>query len=48
MTTDEMQRFLDMAALDGVGELEAARRLFRVLGIAYPEKDREERGEKKA
>ena len=36
MTKDEMQRFLDLAALDRLGELEAARRLFYVIGISYP------------
>ena len=46
MTADEMQRFLDLAALDGIGELEAARRLFRIIGISYPE-NREPEPEKK-
>ena len=36
MTKDEMQRFLDLAALDGLGESEAARRLFQIIGISYP------------
>lgn len=45
MTTDEMQRFLDLAALDGLGEKEAAKRLFLILGITYP-KDKEEKSKK--
>ena len=51
MTKDEMQRFLDLASYDGLDELEAARRLFRIIGISYPsekaKKDGEKSGEKK-
>ena len=45
MTKDEMQRFLDLAALDGLGEEEAAKRLFLILGISYP-KEKEKTPEK--
>ena len=43
MTKDEMQRFLDLAALDGLDEAEAARRLFQIIGISYPEKENKSR-----
>ena len=45
MTKDEMQRFLDLAALDGLGEEEAAKRLFMILGISYP-KEKEDKAKK--
>ena len=46
MTKDEMQRFLDLAAEQGVGELEAARQLWRVLGIRYDKDRKNERKDK--
>lgn len=39
MTTDEMQRFFDMEAEQGTSELEAYRKLMRILGIEFPGKE---------
>lgn len=39
MTTDEMQRFFDMKAEQGTSELEAYRKLMRILGIEFPSKE---------
>lgn len=39
MTTDEMQRFFDMEAEQGTSELEAYRKLMRILGIEFPSKE---------
>lgn len=39
MTTDEMQRFFDVEAEQGTSELEAYRKLMRVLGIEFPSKE---------
>ena len=41
MTKDEMQRFLDREALRGTDELEAWRALAQILGISFPEKEKE-------
>lgn len=46
MTKDEMQRFLDLAAQDGDTELEAAQKLFKILGIMFPGK-KDEQAKKK-
>ena len=35
MTRDEMQRFLDLPEIMNLGELEALRKLIRVIGIQY-------------
>lgn len=39
MTADEMQRFFDMEAEQGTSELEAYRKLMRILGIEFPSKE---------
>ena len=39
MTTDEMQRFFDIEAEQGTSELEAYRKLMRILGIEFPGKE---------
>lgn len=39
MTTDEMQRFFDVEAEQGTSELEAYRKLMRILGIEFPSKE---------
>ena len=39
MTTDEMQRFFDMEVEQGTSELEAYRKLMRILGIEFPSKE---------
>lgn len=39
MTTDEMQRFFDMEAEQGTSELDAYRKLMRILGIEFPSKE---------
>lgn len=39
MTTDEMQRFFDMEAEQGISELEAYRKLMRILGIEFPSRE---------
>lgn len=39
MTTDEMQRFFDIEAEQGTSELEAYRKLMRILGIEFPSKE---------
>lgn len=39
MTTDEMQRFFDMEAERETSELEAYRKLMRILGIEFPSKE---------
>lgn len=36
MTRDEMQRFVNLLAIEGKSELEAYRALARVIGIEYP------------
>ena len=38
MTTDEMQRFFDVEAKQGTSELEAYRKLMRILGTEFPSK----------
>ena len=43
-----MQRFLDLAAEQGVEELEAARQLWRVLGIRYDKERMKEKKEKES
>lgn len=39
MTTDEMQKFFDVEAEQGTSELEAYRKLMRILGIEFPSKE---------
>lgn len=39
MTTDEMQRFFDVEAKQGTSELEAYRKLMRILGTEFPSKE---------
>ena len=39
MTTDEMQRFFDLEAKQGTSELEAYRKLMRILGTEFPSKE---------
>lgn len=39
MTTDEMQRFFDIEAEQETSELEAYRKLMRILGIEFPSKE---------
>lgn len=39
MTTDEMQRFFDVEAKQGASELEAYRKLMRILGTEFPSKE---------
>lgn len=39
MTTDEMQRFFDVEAKQGTSELEAYRKLMRILGTEFPGKE---------
>lgn len=39
MTADEMQRLLDAEAEEGASELEAYRKLMRILGIEFPSKE---------
>ncbi len=38
MTADEMQRLLDAEAEQGSSELEAYRKLMRILGVEFPSK----------
>lgn len=38
MTADEMQRLLDAEAEQGASELEAYRKLMRILGVEFPSK----------
>lgn len=37
MTPEEMQRFLNQEARDGVSEIDAYRRLAYILGIEWPD-----------
>lgn len=39
MTADEMQRLLDAEAEQGASELEAYRKLMRILGVEFPSKE---------
>lgn len=39
MTAGEMQRFLDAEAEQGASELEAYRKLMRILGVEFPSKE---------
>lgn len=39
MTADEMQRLLDAEAEQGSSELEAYRKLMRILGVEFPNKE---------
>ena len=39
MTADEMQRLLDAEAEQGASELEAYRKLMRILGVEFPGKE---------
>lgn len=39
MTTDEMQRFFDVEAEQGTSELEAYRKLMRILGTEFPSRE---------
>mgnify|MGYP001047914738 CR=1 FL=1 len=39
MTTDEMRRFFDVEAKQGASELEAYRKLMRILGTEFPSKE---------
>lgn len=39
MTADEMQRLLDAEAEQGASELEAYRKLMRILEVEFPSKE---------